>query len=168
MESNQCRKLSLLGFAHPVEGSLFQVQGATGKATLIRSRFRRKPGCGFGIIMYDMYLKIVNLIYVCIKSNVKTLEPCNIYLVGIYSVSIDAGAQVAIILLAFGPCVVIVNCWDRFCTLDRASRTNETLPDFHEWCRVTRHPRVFRRLTGCQRTPGFWGVTPTLSASVGW
>ena len=28
--------------------------------------------------------------------------------------SIDAGAQVAIILLACGSCVVIVNCWDRF------------------------------------------------------
>ena len=29
--------------------------------------------------------------------------------------SIDAGAQVAIILLAFGPCVVVVYGWDRFC-----------------------------------------------------
>ena len=29
-------------------------------------------------------------------------------------VSIDAGAQVAIILLAFRPCVVIVDYWDRF------------------------------------------------------
>ena len=29
------------------------------------------------------------------------------------------------------------------------------LPDFHEWCRVTRHPRIFSGLTGCQRTPGF-------------
>ena len=28
--------------------------------------------------------------------------------------SIDVGAQVTIILLAFGPCVVIVTCWDRF------------------------------------------------------
>ena len=28
--------------------------------------------------------------------------------------SIDAGAQVTIILLAFGPCVVIVDYWDRF------------------------------------------------------
>ena len=37
------------------------------------------------------------------------------------------------------------------CTLGRAPRTNETLPDFREWCRVTRHPRVFRGLTGCQR-----------------
>ena len=27
--------------------------------------------------------------------------------------SIDAGAQVAIILLAFGPCVIVVYGWDR-------------------------------------------------------
>ena len=33
-----------------------------------------------------------------------------VYLVGIYFVSIDAGAQVAIILLACGPGLVIVNC----------------------------------------------------------
>ena len=43
--------------------------------------------------------------------------------------------------------------------LGRAPRTNETLPDFREKCRVTRHSRVFRGLTGSQRTPGFWGVT---------
>ena len=41
------------------------------------------------------------------------------------------------------------------CTLGRAPCTKETLPDFREWRRVTRHPRVFRGLTGCQRTPGF-------------
>ena len=41
------------------------------------------------------------------------------------------------------------------CTLGKAPRTKETLPDFHEWCRVTRHPRIFRGLTGCQRTLGF-------------
>ena len=76
-----------------------------------------------------------------------------------YFVGINARAQVAIILLACGPCVVIVNCWDKFCTLGRAPHTKDTLPDFHEWCRVTRHPRVFRELTGCQRTPRFWGVT---------
>ena len=28
-----------------------------------------------------------------------------------------------------------------------------------EWCRVTRHSRIFCGLTGCQRTPGKWGVT---------
>ena len=72
-----------------------------------------------------------------------------------YFVSIDAGAQVAIILLACGPCVVIVNLLGQVCTLGRAPRTKETLPDFHEWCWVTRHSRVFRGLTGCQRTLGF-------------
>ena len=74
-------------------------------------------------------------------------------------VSIDAGAQVAIILLAYGPCVVIVNLLGQVCTLGRTPRTKETLPDFREWCRVTRHSRVFRGLTGCQRSPGFWGIT---------
>ena len=44
------------------------------------------------------------------------------------------------------------------CTLGRAPRTKETLLDFREWCRVTRHPRVFHVLTGCQRTPRFKGV----------
>ena len=39
--------------------------------------------------------------------------------------------------------------------LGRASCTKETLPDFLNWRRVTRHPLVFRGLTGSQRTPGF-------------
>ena len=39
--------------------------------------------------------------------------------------------------------------------LGRAPRTKETLPDFREKCRVARHSRVFRRLTGSQRTIGF-------------
>ena len=73
--------------------------------------------------------------------------------------SIDAGAQVAIILLACGPCVVIVNLVGQVCTLGRAPHTKETLPDFHEWCRVTRHPQIFRKLTDCQRTPREWGIT---------
>ena len=55
----------------------------------------------------------------------------------IYFVSIDAGAQVAIILLAFGPCVAILNCLGQVLYLGRAPRTKKTLPDFREWCRVT-------------------------------
>ena len=60
--------------------------------------------------------------------------------------SIDAGAQVAIILLACRPFVVIVNCLGHVLYLGRAPRTNETLPDFRE-CRVgyptsTSIPRV--------------------------
>ena len=50
--------------------------------------------------------------------------------------------------------------------LGRAPRTKETLPDFLKWRRVTRHPLVFRGLTGSQRTPGFWGVT-ALYQSIG-
>ena len=33
-------------------------------------------------------------------------------------------------------------------TLGRAPRTKETLPDFREKCRVTRHSRVFPRVDG--------------------
>ena len=43
--------------------------------------------------------------------------------------------------------------------LGRAPRTKETLPDFREKYRVTRHSRALRGLTGSQRTPGFWAVT---------
>ena len=46
--------------------------------------------------------------------------------------------------------------------LGRAPRTKETLPNFLKWRWVTRHPLVFRGLTGSQRTPGFWGVTFSL------
>ena len=48
--------------------------------------------------------------------------------------------------------------------LGRAPRTKETLLDFREECWVTRHSRVFRGLTGSQRTPGFWGVTELQSS----
>ena len=54
--------------------------------------------------------------------------------------------------------------WDRFIQvlyLGRAPHTKETLPDFREKCRVTRHSRVFRGLTGSQRTPGF-GASHTI------
>ena len=43
--------------------------------------------------------------------------------------------------------------------LGRAPRTKETLPDFRKKCRVTRHSRLFRGLTGSQRTPKDRGVT---------
>ena len=39
--------------------------------------------------------------------------------------------------------------------LGRAPYTKETLPDVMKWRRVTRHPLVFRGLTGSQWTPGF-------------
>ena len=50
--------------------------------------------------------------------------------------------------------------------LGRAPRTKKTLPDFHEKYRVTRHSRVFRGLTGSQRTLGI-GVSQLGSQSKG-
>ena len=47
MGSNPSRVIPLLGIAHPVERILFQVQGAIGKAVLIRGRFEKKPTCSF-------------------------------------------------------------------------------------------------------------------------
>ena len=58
--------------------------------------------------------------------------------------------------------MIYLTVWDRLIQvlyLGRAPRTKETLPDFRKECRVTRHSRVFRGLTGSQRIPGFWGVT---------
>ena len=63
----------------------------------------------------------------------------------------------AIILLACGPGVVIINLLGQVCTLGRAPRIKETLPDFREWCRVTRHSRVFCGLTGLSMDPRVLG-----------
>ena len=56
--------------------------------------------------------------------------------------------------------------WDRLGTKGRAPRTRETLPDFRESGQVTRHSRVFRRLTGSQRTPRL-GVSQCLVEEAG-
>ena len=47
-----------------------------------------------------------------------------------FVVSINVGAQVAIILLAFGPCVVIVNCLRQVLYLGRAPCTKRLCPIF--------------------------------------
>ena len=63
-------------------------------------------------------------------------------------------AQVAVLLMLG----LYWTVWDMFMQvlyLGRASRTKGTLLDFREKCRVTRHSRVFRGLTGSQRTPKF-------------
>ena len=46
--------------------------------------------------------------------------------------------------------------------MGRAPRTKETLPDFHEWCRATRHPLLFLQVDGLSTDPRDWGVTRTL------
>ena len=57
MGSNPCWKLSLLGFAHLVEGSLFQVQGAIGKAALTK-------GC---VLEESRLVALVLLCMTCIR-----------------------------------------------------------------------------------------------------
>ena len=55
MGSNPGKKLSLLGFAHPVEGSPFQVQGVIGKAALTRGRVLEESQLVALILLYNMY-----------------------------------------------------------------------------------------------------------------
>ena len=63
MGSNPCRIIQLLGIAHPVEGSLFQVQGVYERTTLTRGRVLEES-------------QIVTLVFniCCIKSDILTLE----------------------------------------------------------------------------------------------
>ena len=46
--------------------------------------------------------------------------------------------------------------------MGRALRTKETLPDFHEWCRVTQHPLLFLQVDRSSTDPRVWGVTASL------
>ena len=48
-----------------------------------------------------------------------------------------------LILIVYESDVVIILLLGHVCTLGRAPRTKETLPDFREWCQVTQHSRVF-------------------------
>ena len=71
--------------------------------------------------------------------------------------------------IVYGPKRLFYSCWDyigllgtgfmQVLYLGKAPRTKETLPDFLNWRRVTRHPLVFRGLTSSQRTLGLRGVT---------
>ena len=76
------------------------------------------------------------------------------FIVGMYD-ECCLWAQVVVLLMLGLYCTN----WDMYMQVlyfGRALRTKETLPDFLKWRRVTRHPLVFRGLTGSQRTPGFW------------
>ena len=96
----------------------------------------------------------------CKSKNILTLVTIGYivgFLVGMY-IEYCLWAQVAVL----NHKLLYWTVWDRFMQvlyLGRAPRTKETLPDFREKCRVIRLSRVFRGLTGSQRTPGVWGVT---------
>ena len=55
MGSNPCRKLSLLGFAHPIDGSLFQVQGVYRETTLTRGHVLEESQIVALMSLYNMY-----------------------------------------------------------------------------------------------------------------
>ena len=56
MGSNLGRKLSLLDFAHPVEGSPFQVQGVCTRTELARGRVLEESQIvALVLILYNMY-----------------------------------------------------------------------------------------------------------------
>ena len=73
---------------------------------------------------------------------------------GIYVVSINAGAQEVIFTLyscirdPVWSLMLIGTGYIQVMYLGRTPRTKETLPDFHEKCRVTRHSQVFPRVDG--------------------
>ena len=60
MGSNPCRKLSLLGFAHPVEGSLFQVQGVYRRTELTRGLVLEESRVVALVFVVKYVLEIVN------------------------------------------------------------------------------------------------------------
>ena len=96
----------------------------------------------------------------CLRVKILTLVTIGYivgFIVGMY-IEYCLCAQVAVLDIF----CIYWTVWDRYIQvlyLGRAPRTKETLPDFLKWCRVTRHPLVFRGLTGSQRTPGFSGVS---------
>ena len=70
--SNPCRKLSLLGIAHPIEGTLFQVHGLFGKTALTRGRFSEESRIVALIFFFfcKTCIRILNFNICCIKSDV--------------------------------------------------------------------------------------------------
>ena len=98
--------------------------------------------------------------YVLYKSkNILTLVTIG-YIVGfivVMYIEYCLWAQVAVLdILHRLDCLGQVNAgFTQVLYLGRTPHTKETLPDFREKCRVTRHSRVFSGLTGSQRTLGF-------------
>ena len=67
MGSNPCRKLSLLGFAHPIEGSPFQVQGVCTRPLLTRGRILEESRL-VAMMLYNMYKYSIIVIYVVLRA----------------------------------------------------------------------------------------------------
>ena len=76
-----------------------------------------------------------------------------------YFVSIDAGTQVAIILLDVDPVWSLLIVGTGFVPWVEHPVQRRLCPILVSGVGVTRHPRVFRGLMGCQRETPVFGVT---------
>ena len=74
MGSNPGRKLSLLGFAHPIEGQHFRYKECARGRRSLEVAFRRNPGCGFWYPFCITCIEIVHFDICLVKSNLLTLE----------------------------------------------------------------------------------------------
>ena len=113
------------------------------------------------LLMFTCIRMLLILIYVLYKSKSLTLVTIGYSWIHSWDIFIEHcfWAQEAV-------CNQVIDVGTGFMKifyLGRAPRTKETLPDFREKCRVTRHSRALRVLTGSQRTLGFWGVTGMIS-----
>ena len=140
---------------------------------------RRKPECGFDSYFVKHVLEFLILIYVLYKSGVNL----NSYGLWSYShvlicLSMDKWAICGHFYSYVDPVwslyTIGIGCHEiaqivfwvelpvqrRLCPIFVKSWVPGK-GDSMVWCRVTRHPRIFCGLTGCQRNLGIWGVTVT-------
>ena len=64
--SNPYRRLSLLGIAHPIEGSLFQVQGVYRRTALTRGRVLEESRIVALVFIFITCIKTLNF-YICFR-----------------------------------------------------------------------------------------------------
>ena len=169
MVSSPLRAILLLSFSSPRRGIPLYFTGTgsvRGDGSSKRLSFEESRNVA--LLMFTCIRMLLILIYVLYKSKSLTLvtigyswiHSWDMYIEYCYGPKWPYLIYIAYIgLFGTGICRFIQVLY-----LGRAHRTKETLPDFREKCRVTRHSRVFRGLTGSQRTPGFWGVTIYLNS----
>ena len=137
----------------------------------------RKPDCGFDLYFVKHVLEFLILIYVLYKSDVNlnsyglwfyshvliclSMDKCILrghfysYVDPVWSLyNIRTGCH-EIAQVVFW---VELSVQRRLCAIFIKSWVPGK-EDSMVWYQVTRHPQIFRELTGCQRTPGIWGVT---------
>ena len=175
MENSPCRTYLYWALAHPVVRPPFQVQNMCRQTVLLRG-LDYEAGRIVALIhvLYIILEHVSFNIMFCIKSDVITLSGFGdidciymdkwalrghfySYVDPVWSLcNIGTGcheiAQVVFwveLSVQWRLCPIFVKSW----VLGKG--------DLMEWCRVTRHPQILRGLTGCQHTPGIWGVTHT-------